>query len=71
MKSVRALKSVTITVKTSSFNGINMESKISINGIDVAVTEEGTGPDMVLIHGIFASKEIMNPLFDYYKKIIM
>ena len=44
-----------------------MEFKISINGIDVAVKEEGTGQDMVLIHGIFASKEIMNPLFDYYK----
>ncbi|WP_296789528.1 hypothetical protein [uncultured Methanobrevibacter sp.] len=42
-----------------------MEYKISINGIDVALKEEGTGPDMVLIHGIFVSKEIMNPLFDY------
>ena len=46
-----------------------MEYKISINGIDVALKEEGTSPDMVLIHGIFASKEIMNPLFDYYKKL--
>lgn len=45
-----------------------MESKININNINIAVKEEGTGPDMVLIHGIFASKEIMNPLFDYYKK---
>ena len=44
-----------------------MESKIEINGIDISVKEEGTGPDMILIHGIFASKEIMNPLFDYYK----
>lgn len=45
-----------------------MESKIEINGIKIAVKEEGTGPDTVLIHGIFATKEIMNPLFNYYKK---
>lgn len=46
---------------------INMESKIKINNINIALKEEGTGPDMVLIHGIFAYKEIMNPLFNYYK----
>ena len=45
-----------------------MESKINVNGISIAVKEEGTGPDMVLIHGIFATKEIMNPLFDHYKR---
>lgn len=44
-----------------------MESKIEINGLNIAVKEAGTGPDMVLIHGIFATKEIMNPLFNYYK----
>ena len=44
-----------------------MESKISINGINISVKQEGTGQDLILIHGIFASKEIMNPLFDYYK----
>lgn len=45
-----------------------MESKININSIDISVKQAGTGRDMILIHGIFASKEIMNPLFDYYKK---
>ena len=45
-----------------------MESKISVNGINISVKQAGTGPDMVLIHGIFASKEIMNPLFDHYKE---
>ncbi|WP_407375723.1 alpha/beta fold hydrolase [Methanobrevibacter sp.] len=45
-----------------------MESKININNISISVKEAGTGPDMILIHGIFATKEIMNPLFDYYKK---
>ncbi|MBP3792244.1 MAG: alpha/beta hydrolase [Methanobrevibacter sp.] len=45
-----------------------MESKINVNGISIAVKEEGTGPDMVLIHGIFATKEIMNPLFNHYKQ---
>ncbi|MEE1129451.1 MAG: hypothetical protein UHW99_05650 [Methanobrevibacter sp.] len=44
-----------------------MNRKIEINGINISVKEEGTCQDMVLIHGIFASKEIMNPLFDYYK----
>lgn len=44
-----------------------MESKININGINIAVKEAGTGQDMILIHGIFATKEIMNPLFNYYK----
>ena len=43
-----------------------METKININGINIAVKEEGTGPDMILIHGIFATKEIMNPLFNHY-----
>ncbi|MBR7051313.1 MAG: alpha/beta hydrolase [Methanobrevibacter sp.] len=45
-----------------------METKININGINIAVKEEGTGPDMILIHGIFATKEIMNPLFNHYKE---
>lgn len=45
-----------------------MESTIRINDINISVKQAGTGPDMILIHGIFASKEIMNPLFDYYKK---
>lgn len=44
-----------------------MESKVKINGINISVKQAGTGRDMILIHGIFASKEIMNPLFDYYK----
>ena len=44
-----------------------MESKVFLNGINISYKEEGSGPDMILIHGIFASKEIMNPLFDYYK----
>ena len=43
-----------------------MERKIRINGIVIAVKEKGSGPDMILLHGIFASKEIMNPLFNYY-----
>jgi len=42
----------------------SMESKININGINIAVKQAGTGPDMILIHGIFATKEIMNPLFN-------
>lgn len=45
-----------------------MESTISVNGINISLKQAGTGPDMILIHGIFASKEIMNPLFDYYRK---
>ena len=45
-----------------------MESKIPINDISIAVKEKGTGRGMILIHGIFATKEIMNPLFDHYKK---
>lgn len=45
-----------------------MESKININNINISIKQEGTGQDMILIHGIFASKEIMNPLFDYYKE---
>ena len=45
----------------------SVESKININGINISVKQAGTGPDMILIHGIFATKEIMNPLFDYYK----
>ena len=44
-----------------------MESNIHVNGINISVKQAGTGQDMILIHGIFASKEIMNPLFDYYK----
>lgn len=44
-----------------------MESKITINNIEIAVKQAGTGEDMILIHGIFASKEIMNPLFNHYK----
>lgn len=45
-----------------------MESKIKINDIEIAFKEEGGGQDMILVHGIFASKEIMNPLFNYYKE---
>ena len=45
----------------------SVESKININGINISVKQAGTGPDMILIHGIFATKEIMNSLFDYYK----
>lgn len=45
-----------------------MESTVKINGINISVKEEGTGCDMILIHGIFASKEIMNPLFNHYRK---
>lgn len=41
--------------------------KVEINGIDIAYKEAGSGSDIIMIHGIFASKEIMNPLFDYYK----
>lgn len=44
-----------------------MESIININNINIAVKQDGTGPDMVLIHGIFAYKEIMNPLFNHYR----
>jgi len=44
-----------------------MESTININGISISVKQEGNGTDMVLIHGIFASKEIMNPLYNHYK----
>ena len=44
-----------------------MESAIKINDINVSIKEDGTGPDMVLIHGIFASKEIMKPLYNHYK----
>ena len=42
----------------------SMESKININGINIAVKQAGTGPDMILIHGIFATKEIMNHLYE-------
>lgn len=45
-----------------------MESTINVNNINISVKQAGTGPDMILIHGIFASKEIMNPLFDYYRQ---
>ena len=45
-----------------------MESTIKVNGIELAVKEEGSGQDMILLHGIFATKEIMNPIFDYYRK---
>lgn len=44
-----------------------MESKIEINGIEISFKKEGTGPDIIFLHGIFASKEIMNPLFNHYK----
>lgn len=44
-----------------------MESEISINNINISLKQAGTGPDMILIHGIFASKEIMNPLFNHFK----
>ena len=44
-----------------------MESKITANNINISFKQEGSGPDMVLIHGIFASKEIMNPLYNHYK----
>lgn len=45
-----------------------MESTIRVNGINISVKQAGSGRDMILIHGIFASKEIMNPLFEYYKE---
>ncbi len=45
-----------------------MESTINVNGINISLKQAGNGSDMILVHGIFASKEIMNPLFDYYKK---
>lgn len=45
-----------------------MESEIIVNDIKISIKQSGTGQDMILIHGIFASKEIMNPLFDYYKE---
>ncbi len=44
-----------------------MESTININNINISIKQTGTGSDLVLIHGIFASKEIMNPLYNYYK----
>lgn len=44
-----------------------MESEITINNIKTSIKQAGTGKDLILIHGIFASKEIMNPLFDYFK----
>jgi hypothetical protein len=42
----------------------SVESKININGINISVKQAGTGPDMILIHGIFATKEIINPLYE-------
>lgn len=39
-----------------------MESKITANNINISIKQE-----QVLIHGIFASKEIMNPLYNHYK----
>ena len=44
-----------------------MGGKVEINGIDITYKEAGSGSDIIMIHGIFASKEIMNPLFDYCK----
>ncbi len=44
-----------------------MESTININGINISIKQTGTGPDMILIHRIFATKEIMNPLFNHFK----
>lgn len=44
-----------------------MESTININNINISVKQTGSGPDMILIHGIFATKEIMNPLYNHYK----
>lgn len=44
-----------------------MESEITINGIKTSIKETGSGPDMILIHGIFASKELMNPLYNHFK----
>jgi len=43
-----------------------IESPVKINNINISVKQAGNGQDMILIHGIFASKEIMNPLFEYY-----
>ena len=46
-----------------------MEKKLlSINGIQLSVKEDGSGPDMVLIHGKSYSKENMDRLFDHYKE---
>jgi len=45
-----------------------MESRITVNNIELSIKQAGTGSDMVLIHGIFASKEIMNPLYDHFSK---
>lgn len=44
-----------------------MESTININDINISIKQTGTGPDMVLIHGIFATKEIMNPLYNHFR----
>lgn len=44
-----------------------MESEIVINNIKTSIKEAGAGDDIILIHGIFASKEIMNPLFGHFK----
>lgn len=45
-----------------------IESKVRINDIDISYKMDGKGRPIVLLHGIFATKEIMNPLFDYYKE---
>lgn len=40
---------------------------IEANGIHLSVKEDGTGQDMILIHGKGYSKENMDRLFQYYK----
>lgn len=40
---------------------------IEANNIHLAVKEDGTGRDMILIHGKGYSKENMDRLFDYFK----
>ena len=41
--------------------------QIEANGIHLCVKEDGTGPDMILIHGKGYSKENMDRLFAYYR----
>lgn len=43
------------------------KTRISANGIHIAVKEDGKGQDMILIHGKGYSKENMNRLFDHYR----
>ena len=44
-----------------------MGKTVMANGIHLAVKEDGTGPDMILIHGKGYSKENMDRLFNHYR----